>query len=224
MEAEETAVEEGEATPEPVPAPDPVSDAAVLSVPFPSAETGGNVWDPCGLATLGSDKTLDFFRHAEIKHGRVAMAAMVGFLVHINHLHFPGEIGQGVTFESLSQMGPFEAWRGVPMAGQAQILSFIAWIEWQSDSKNPDGHYMMGGTPGNLKFLKVFWDPVGFTSQLSPEELARKRGAEVKNGRLAMIGIMSVVAAMSIPGAVPLLENAPLLTGPAFVLPLISTA
>jgi hypothetical protein len=149
---------------------------------------------------------------------------MVGFLVHINHIYLPGEIGQGVTFESLSQMGPFEAWSGIPMLGQAQILFTISGIEWSSESKNPDGHYMAGGTPGDLKFLKTFWDPVGFTKRLSPEELARKRNAELKNGRLAMIGIMSLCAATSIPGSVPLLENAPALTGPAFVLPLLSSA
>ena len=56
-------------------------------------------------------------------------AAMVGFLVHINHITFPGQIGQGVTFESLSQMGPFEAWSGLPMWGQAQIIAAIGGLE-----------------------------------------------------------------------------------------------
>merc|ERR1719327_2432524 len=167
---------------------------AVESMEGIGPESAMKVFDPLGLSTLGSETTLAFFRHAEIKHGRVAMAAMVGFLVHINHIHFPGEIGQGVTFESLSQMGPFEAWSGIPMLGQIQILFTIAGIEWSSESKNPDGHYMAGGKPGDLKFLKTFWDPVGFTSKLSPEELARKRNAELKNGRMAMIGIISLVA------------------------------
>merc|ERR1719443_1972568 len=77
-------------------------------------ETANKVFDPLDLASLGGDKTLAYFRHAELKHGRVAMAAMVGFLVHINHLYLPGQISvsSGVTFESLSQMGPFEAWSG----------------------------------------------------------------------------------------------------------------
>jgi hypothetical protein len=190
-------------------------------------ETGGGVWDPLGLSTLGSETTLAFFRHAEIKHGRVAMAAMVGFLVHINHIYFPGEIGQGVTFESLSQMGPFEAWSGIPMLGQAQILFAIGGIEHNSEWRCKDagsGHYMAGGKPGDLTFLKSFWDPVGFTKGLSAEERARKLDAELKNGRLAMIGIIGCVAATTIPGSVPLLANAPLLTGPGLVLPLLSTA
>ena len=36
----------------------------------------GQVWDPLGLAEIGSDETLAWYRHSEIKHGRVAMAAV----------------------------------------------------------------------------------------------------------------------------------------------------
>ena len=61
---------------------------------------------------------------------------------------------------------------------------------------------MMGGTPGKIPLI---WDPLGFTSKLSPQTLARKRTAELKNGRLAMIGVMSFVSAHYIPNSVPLL-------------------
>jgi len=184
-------------------------------------ETANKVFDPLNLATMGSDKTLAFFRHAEIKHGRVAMAAMVGLLVHINHLHFGGMLSPtfGVSFESLSQMGPFEAWNAIPLLGQAQILWTIAGLEHASECLDPAGHYTKGGTPGNLKFLKNFWDTPGFTKKLTPAQLAEKRVSELKNGRLAMIGIASISAAMAIPGSVPLLKVAPALTGPAFALP-----
>ena len=53
-------------------------------------ETADKVFDPYGLSKMGGDKTLAWFRHAELKHGRVAMAAMTGFLFHINHIHFSG--------------------------------------------------------------------------------------------------------------------------------------
>jgi len=186
-----------------------------------TVETGNNVFDPLRLSTLGSSGTLDFFRHAELKHGRVAMAAMVGFLVHINHIHFPGMLSPtfGVSFESLSNMGPFDAWNSIPLLGQIQILWTIAGLEHASECLNPAGHYTKGGTPGDIKFLKNFWDTPGYTKKLTPEQLAEKRVSELKNGRLAMIGIASVVAASAVPGSVPLLANAPALTGSAFALP-----
>merc|ERR1719247_2576182 len=184
-------------------------------------ETGNKVFDPVGLSTLGGEETLAFFRHAEIKHGRVAMAAMTGFLFHINGIHFSGMLSPtfGVSFESLSKMGPFDAWNSIPLLGQMQIIFTIAGLEHASECLNPAGHYTKGGTPGDLKFLKNFWDTPGFTKRLSAAQLAEKRVAELKNGRLAMIGIASVCSAMAVPGSVPLLKAAPALTGPAFALP-----
>ncbi|MEM7469003.1 MAG: chlorophyll a-b binding domain-containing protein, partial [Pseudomonadota bacterium] len=47
-------------------------------------------FDPLGLASLGSDQTLAWFRAAELKHGRVAMLATTGYLVQAAGIHFPG--------------------------------------------------------------------------------------------------------------------------------------
>lgn len=183
-------------------------------------ETANKVFDPAGFSTMGSDATLRFFRHAELKHGRVAMAAMVGFLFHINHIHFPGMLSPtfGVSFESLSQMGPFDAWNSIPLLGQIQILWTIAGLEHASECLNPAGHYTKGGTPGDVKFLKKFYWGIG-ADKLTPAQLAEKRESELKNGRLAMIGAASIPIAMAIPGSVPLLKAAPLLTGAPFALP-----
>merc|ERR1719199_2230101 len=85
-------------------------------------ETGDKVFDPVGFATMGGDKTLQFFRHAGIKHG-----------------HFPGYLSPtfGVSFESLSQMGPFEAWQAIPLLGQLQIIWTIAGLEHASECLDP---------------------------------------------------------------------------------------
>jgi len=184
-------------------------------------ETANKMFDPVGLSSMGTVETLSFFRHAELQHGRVAMAAMTGFLFHINGIHFSGMLSPtyGVSFESLSAMGPFDAWNAIPLLGQMQILFVIATLEHASESLNPAGHYTKGGTPGDLKFLKNFWDTPGFTKKLSAAQLAEKRESELKNGRLAMIGIASICSAMAVPGSVPLLANAPVLTGSAFALP-----
>merc|ERR1719271_755964 len=104
-------------------------------------ETGNKVFDPAGFSSLGGEETLKFFRHAEIKHGRVAMAAIVGLLFHINGIHFSGMLSPtfGVSFESLSQMGPFDAWNSIPLLGQMQIIFTIAGLEHASECLNPAG-------------------------------------------------------------------------------------
>jgi hypothetical protein len=48
------------------------------------------------------------------------------------------------------------------------------------------------------------YDPFGFSAKKTPEELARGRDVEIKNGRLAMIGIAGVYFANVIEGSVPL--------------------
>ena len=52
-------------------------------------ETG--FWDPLGLSNIGTDGTVDFFRAAEIKHGRVAMMASLGYIHHLAGITFPGK-------------------------------------------------------------------------------------------------------------------------------------
>ena len=166
-------------------------------------ETGGKVFDPLGLSKIASEETLAWYRACELKHSRVAMAAVTGWAwVSSGGPLFPGMISPstGVTFESLGRDG-YAAWDATPDSGKLQILGVIGILEWLGEvSATP--HYMMGGTPGKIPLL---WDPLGFTKTLSPESLARKRTAELKNGRLAMIGVMSLVSAHFIPGSVPLL-------------------
>jgi len=90
----------------------------------------------------------------------------------------------------------------VPESGKFQILGVIGILELLGEASVKPHYTQPGGTPGKIPLL---WDPLGFTKSLSPETLARKRTAELKNGRLAMIGVMSFVSAHYIPDSVPLL-------------------
>merc|ERR1711871_191876 len=113
-------------------------------------------------------------------------------------------------------------WDATPQAARLQIIVIIGffefWSEW-STSLEADGmvHHMAGGKPGQFPAFNTilpnpFWplplfDPFGFTADLSEEEKATKRLREVQNGRLAMIGLFSLISEARVPGAVPALAG-----------------
>ena len=81
-------------------------------------ETGLKPFDPLNLGgqwgTSDEFDKLAWFRHAEIKHGRVAMAAFVGYLVTVSGTFLPGDLtldGTKATCELASPqpMRPFDA-------------------------------------------------------------------------------------------------------------------
>lgn len=159
-------------------------------------------FDPFNLATFGSEETLLWFRAAELKHSRVAMLAVTGYIVQASGIHFPGMLSSEVSFESLSPMKPFDAWAAVPDEGKSQILFTIFIAELISEAKGV--HYTKGGSLPTIVF-----PPIDF-SGVSAETLAMKQNRELNNGRLAMISIMSFIAANNIPGSVPALTNNPM--------------
>ena len=126
-----------------------VSKADIMSEPD-TTEFGG-VWDPLGLAELGSEETLAWFRHSEVKHGRVAMAAFTGWWVVAAGSHLPGDLSYGTSFASLPTKG-LEAWDAVPGWGKAQMLLFAGLIEFHDELfySTRGTHYMRGGVPGKV--------------------------------------------------------------------------
>lgn len=159
-------------------------------------------FDPLGLATLGSESTLAWFRAAELKHSRVAMLATTGYLVQAAGWHFPGMLSSDVSFESLSAMKPLDAWDAVPEGGKEQIYFTILLAEIITESKGT--HYTKGGDLPTIVF-----PPVNFAST-NPDELKKSQDRELNNGRLSMIAIMSFCAAANIEGSVPALTGNPM--------------
>lgn len=179
-----------------------VSRETILSEP--DTLEFGKIWDPLGLAEMGSDETIAWYRHAEIKHGRVAMAAFVGWWAVGAGLRLPGELSYGLDFASIPSKG-LEAWDAVPGWGKAQMLLLAGLIELHDEifHSTRGTHYMKGGTPGK-NMVPGLYDPFGLSTGRSEEAKARGRSVEIKNGRLAMVGIAGMWATATLEGSVPL--------------------
>merc|ERR1719408_1188355 len=83
-------------------------------------------FDPLNLAEAefwgqSNTATIGFLRHAEIKHGRVAMAGFVGYCIHENHIHFPWRY-PGVDWKEFEQMSAPAVWDNLPVEARLQII------------------------------------------------------------------------------------------------------
>merc|ERR1719261_1077331 len=194
-------------------------------------------WDPLNLAEgefwdQSNEATIGFLRHAEIKHGRVAMAGFVGYCVHANGIHFPWKIpGDELCAKGVS---PTALWDGIPYEAKLQIVLAIGIFEFYSEaaqalSPSEGGHYMRGGKPGKFPAFKGsvkgvlgdaegrpllphpvplnLYDPFNLNKNKSDEWKAKKLQTEINNGRLAMIGLMAFLSEGAVPGSVPALKG-----------------
>lgn len=119
----ETSEPEAEAAPEVVaPPPGPAMSASIPFLTQPKNLEGmvGDVgFDPFGLATIFPVK---FMRESELKHGRVAMLAVVGWLVS-EVVHVPGA--------AYMSENPVDAMAAVGPGPMLQIFCFCGFLEWK---------------------------------------------------------------------------------------------
>jgi len=179
-------------------------------------------YDPLALSTTtifndSEEATIGFLRHAEIKHGRVAMAAFVGYIVQYNGIHWPFPTDFAGNPYPFAAGSPPEQWDALSDPAKWQIILFVGFLEFFSEFSGT--HYMRGGIPGAYpKFsdspeviphpvpLNLF-DPFELTKKASAENKATGLIKEINNGRLAMIGIMGFLAEQKVDGSVPLLRG-----------------
>uniref|UniRef100_A0A7S1B8J0 Plastid light harvesting protein n=1 Tax=Corethron hystrix TaxID=216773 RepID=A0A7S1B8J0_9STRA len=180
----------------------------------------GNKCPPLGQALL-DDATPDavaWFQNAEIKHGRVAMVATIGFMIQKWGVHMPLYLGPsgsnvfhpegannwmlsssaGVSFGDIAKLSPLDAVAAVPIAGWLQVLFAAGAFEAVAYHRQ----YNLGGrVPGDYGY-----DPLGFTKcegGLESDKMKSMRMKEIKNGRVAMMAIAGWVSSEAIPGSFP---------------------
>ena len=90
-------------------------------------------WDPLGCSgmsfwTLDNDQTVGYLRHAEIKHGRIAMAGFLGYCVQCLDV-VKGEHTTLPYRGFVADVTPQEQWDNIPVIGKLQILTFVGMLE-----------------------------------------------------------------------------------------------
>lgn len=181
-----------------------VVTAASIDEAFGVSIETGNKCPPLGARILEDTQpaALKWFQNSEIKHGRIAMIATIGYMFQKYGVHFPLYFGPsgsnvfspessdawllssttGVTFSDIAHAAtPLDALSLVPAAGWLQVFFFAGWFEsiaYERQWNQPND------IPGDYGY-----DPLGFTKReggWSSEELTSLRLKEIKNGRVAM--------------------------------------
>ena len=130
---------------------------------------------------------LRVLREAELKHGRFAMLAVLGFIA-TDYFRLPGEM---YSFEAIPKT--IDIHDALLKTGPMYQLLF--WIGlWDIVVTAPACKAMMDGNrePGDYSWMTFAPD--------TAEGLAKKRDAELKNGRLAMIALGGIATQSVITG------------------------
>merc|ERR1719273_3052132 len=166
-------------------APAPVAQTPTALSADLSGEIGAlpplGFFDPLGCVADGDKENFDRLRWVELKHGRVAMLAVVGYLVTYAGVRFPGAEDIPAGFAALS---------AVPGMVWAQMIATWTMMETanQDMSIAPWG---TGSGPSTAEFKGDFRNGAldfGWDKQ-SDAWKRNKRTIELNQGRAAMMGI-----------------------------------
>ncbi|CAE7659809.1 FCPB [Symbiodinium sp. CCMP2456] len=152
------------------------------------AGTGGplpdNFWDPAGITNGKTEKEIAMLRAMELKHGRVAMLAVLHWFHVAAGYHLLGDYAIG---ERMSN-DPLVSLTQLPMGGMWQVIFTIMCLEWLTTyiCKPPEDRP---------------WDVLGWKGIIDedyPSEIwngwKRVQCQELNNSRLAMVAITGLVA------------------------------
>ncbi|GJQ08464.1 hypothetical protein GpartN1_g255.t1 [Galdieria partita] len=155
------------------------------AIPFLKAPPSldGTMIGDVGFDPLGFSNIIDlrYLRESELKHCRIAMLAVVGFIVQ-EFIHLPGDF--------FSNPHPMQAIGQVPISGWIQIFLLVAILE-MIDIAAIKETLQGNREPGYFGF-----DPLGFAKDKQAHD--RYLLSELKNGRLAMIASIAFMIQSSL--------------------------
>jgi len=129
-------------------------------------------FDPLGLLKNADQERFDRLRTVEVKHGRIAMLAVLGHLVTTAGVRLPGDIAFGVPYSSMKT--GLAALDTIPRGGLVQLLLFIGLIEMGFSEKQADIEATC-----EEKYKSFCVD--------------RRKSVELNNGRAAQMGILGLM-------------------------------
>ena len=137
-------------------------------------------FDPLKICTDGNQENFDRLRYVELKHGRVAMLAVVGYLTTYAGIRFPGAEDIPAGFAALPAL-PGMVW--------AQMVATWAMMEMANSSKPAE---INGFTPEFMGDFRNGALDFGWDKQ-SDEWKRKKRSIELNQGRAAQMGILGLM-------------------------------
>merc|ERR1712060_424346 len=142
--------------------------------------------DPLGLSSSGLVSEFKRRREVELKHGRLSMAATIGYIVP-EYYKFPGFLAPSMGMKFSDVPNGLQALSTMSPLGIFQIVIFAGLIELNVYNEN------VNGEPGNYGAGFLGARSVGFMANIQDPEIRRKKlNAELANCRLAMMAIIGM--------------------------------
>ena len=141
-------------------------------------------FDPLGLVADGDEAKFERLRYTELKHGRICMLGVLGYLVQEAGIRLPGDINyEGLGFADVPN--GFGALSTIGGAGIGQIVAFVGFLEL-AVMKDVTGEAEF---PGDFRngALDFGWDKFDEATKL------QKRAIELNNGRAAQMGLLALM-------------------------------
>lgn len=140
-------------------------------------------FDPLGLVSDGDQAKFDRLRYVEIKHGRICMLGVAGYLTTAAGIRLPGLISyDGTKFSDIGS--GWEGSQAVPVAGALQVAAFVGFLELAVMKDITGGEHVGDFRNG---FIDFGWDSFDEEAKLA------KRAIELNQGRAAQMGMLGLM-------------------------------